>query len=145
MLRCLSNSFTGALRASSAPSAQRLVSLFHCSSICEEMGTVKWFNFKKGYGFIIGDDTKQYFAHFQEVKRTGFKALVPFERVTFDVQETEKGLCATNIGNNEGNELEDINFALERRRSQTRMRPQEQKEPQGTEPEAEGGPGVVQS
>jgi len=58
-------------------------------------GTVKWFNIKKGFGFINGEDGKDYFAHFSAVP-SGVN-LKDDDAVTFDVAETDKGLQAQNI------------------------------------------------
>jgi len=58
-------------------------------------GTVKWFNIKKGFGFINGEDGKDYFAHFSAVPN-GVN-LRDDDAVTFDVAETDKGLQAQNI------------------------------------------------
>ena len=60
-------------------------------------GTVKWFNARKGYGFINGSDGTDYFAHFQEIQIEGFKTLQEGEAVTFEVGEGEKGPVAKNI------------------------------------------------
>ena len=58
-------------------------------------GTVKWFNGQKGFGFVQGEDGKDYFVHFSAVPED-----VPLnegDKVTFDVVETEKGEQAQNI------------------------------------------------
>ena len=62
-----------------------------------EQGSVKWFNSRKGYGFINGSDGTDYFAHFQEIQVEGFKTLQEGEAVTFEVGEGEKGPVAKNI------------------------------------------------
>jgi cold shock protein len=58
-------------------------------------GTVKWFNKKKGYGFIKGDDEKDYFVHYTAVPRGVF--LREEDKVTFDPIQNEKGLQAQNV------------------------------------------------
>ena len=58
-------------------------------------GTVKWFNKKKGYGFIKGEDEKDYFVHYTSVPRGVF--LREEDTVTFDPVENEKGLQAQNV------------------------------------------------
>ena len=60
-------------------------------------GSVKWFAPKKGYGFIIVRDGKDYFCHYTEIQATGFKNLNPRDEVSFDVKETPRGFVATNV------------------------------------------------
>ena len=63
------------------------------------LGTVKWFNDAKGFGFITpaggGEDL---FAHFSAITMNGFKTLKEGERVSFDVVDGPKGKQAANIG-----------------------------------------------
>jgi len=60
-------------------------------------GTVKWFNSDKGYGFITGEDEKDYFAHYSQIQGEGYKSLEQGQSVTFDVVEGPKGPNASNI------------------------------------------------
>lgn len=60
-------------------------------------GTVKWFNNKKGYGYIIGEDEKEYFVHYTNIVSEGFKTLKENQEVTFDTTSTEKGIMAINV------------------------------------------------
>ena len=63
-------------------------------------GKVKWFNAKKGYGFLVmedGTETFDIFVHYSGLNMEGFKALKPGETVTFDVIEAEKGRQAVNV------------------------------------------------
>ena len=60
-------------------------------------GTVKWFDERKGYGFIAQEDGKDVFVHFSSITRAGFKTLAEGDEVTFDVEENERGLVAKNV------------------------------------------------
>ncbi|MCR5201609.1 MAG: cold shock domain-containing protein [Lachnospiraceae bacterium] len=60
-------------------------------------GTVKWFNAKKGYGFISDETDKEVFVHFSALQMDGFKVLEENDQVEFDVVEGEKGPQAANV------------------------------------------------
>ena len=60
-------------------------------------GRVKWFNEKKGFGFISRDDGNDVFVHFSAIKRDGFKSLIEGDEVEFEVTQGPKGLQATNV------------------------------------------------
>lgn len=60
-------------------------------------GIVKWFNEQKGYGFISQNNGQDLFVHFSSINMSGFKTLTEGERVTFDVEETDRGLQAKNV------------------------------------------------
>jgi CspA family cold shock protein len=60
-------------------------------------GSVKWFNEKKGFGFISQDDGNDVFVHFSAIKRDGFKVLYEGDQVEFEVTQGPKGLQATNV------------------------------------------------
>ena len=60
-------------------------------------GTVKWFNAKKGYGFISDEQGNDVFVHFSALNMDGFKELKDGERVEFEVTEGEKGPQAANV------------------------------------------------
>jgi len=60
-------------------------------------GKVKWFNAEKGYGFITAENGKEYFAHFSQIKKDGYKSLAEGEAVSFDVTEGQRGPQASNI------------------------------------------------
>ena len=61
------------------------------------IGTVKWFNEAKGFGFISQEGGEDVFVHFSTIQGTGFKTLAEGERVTFDVVKGPKGLQAANV------------------------------------------------
>lgn len=60
-------------------------------------GTVKWFNAKKGFGFISDESGKDVFVHYSALNMDGFKVLEENEEVEFDVIEGEKGSQAANV------------------------------------------------
>ncbi len=60
-------------------------------------GTVKWFSEKKGYGFIEQEDGQDVFVHFSSIDMPGFKTLSEGERVTFDMEESDRGPVAKNV------------------------------------------------
>lgn len=64
-------------------------------------GTVKWFNAKKGYGFIFTSDNKEYFAHHTAIQGSGYRLLYPDQTVEFEIEESDKGPRAINIQPNE--------------------------------------------
>ncbi len=60
-------------------------------------GTVKWFDSKKGYGFITADEGKEVFVHFSGINIEGFKALKEGQSVEFELGEGTKGEQAVNV------------------------------------------------
>jgi CspA family cold shock protein len=54
-------------------------------------GVVKWFSNTKGFGFITGADSKDYFCHFSKIKMAGYRYLREGENVEFDIVEKSKG------------------------------------------------------
>ncbi|GEB40525.1 cold-shock protein [Leuconostoc lactis] len=62
-----------------------------------ETGTVKWFNGDKGFGFITRENGDDVFAHFSAIQSDGFKTLDEGQSVTFDVENSDRGLQAANI------------------------------------------------
>lgn len=53
-------------------------------------GTVKWFNVRRGYGFISDEDNIDYFVHFSEIQGDGFKRLREGQKVSFEPGEDDK-------------------------------------------------------
>ena len=60
-------------------------------------GTVKWFNERKGFGFIEMDGGKDIFVHHSAIRAEGFRTLYEGQRVCFDVQQGQKGQAADNV------------------------------------------------
>lgn len=60
-------------------------------------GKVKWFNNKKGYGFLIGDDGVETFIHYTGIIGMKYKTLVEAEPVQYDIVECKRGMQAVNV------------------------------------------------
>lgn len=60
-------------------------------------GKVKWFNEKKGYGFIEKDEGGDVFVHFSAITGSGFRTLMEGQKVDFEVEKGPKGLQASNV------------------------------------------------
>jgi CspA family cold shock protein len=60
-------------------------------------GVVKWFNEKKGFGFIEQEEGPDVFVHFSGINKSGFKSLKEGDQVTFDIEEGQKGPRAVNV------------------------------------------------
>ncbi|MGD9365358.1 MAG: cold shock domain-containing protein [Desulfobacteraceae bacterium] len=60
-------------------------------------GTVKWFNNKKGYGFINEETGRDIFVHFSSINMDGYKSLTEGEQVIFDIEESTRGPEAKNV------------------------------------------------
>jgi len=61
------------------------------------LGTVKWFNDAKGYGFISQDTGEDVFVHYTAIQMDGFRSLTEGEKVEFEVQRGPKGLQAVAV------------------------------------------------
>ena len=61
------------------------------------VGTVKWFNATKGYGFIGRDEGEDVFVHFSAIQTDGYRKLVAEQQVEFSVEDGPKGLQAANV------------------------------------------------
>lgn len=60
-------------------------------------GTVKWFDVKKGFGFLISPEGKDVFVHFSCIEGDGFRALKDGEKVEYEQIDGQKGLSARNV------------------------------------------------
>jgi len=61
------------------------------------VGTVKWFNATKGYGFIGREEGEDVFVHFSAIQTDGYRKLVAEQQVEFSVEDGPKGLQAANV------------------------------------------------
>ena len=62
-----------------------------------EQGKVKWFNAEKGFGFIEREGGEDVFIHFSAIQIDGYKSLDEGQSVTFEVEQGQRGLQATNV------------------------------------------------
>ncbi|HET8940737.1 MAG TPA: cold-shock protein [Rudaea sp.] len=62
-----------------------------------QIGTVKWFNDAKGFGFISRDSGPDVFVHFRAISGSGFRTLQEGQKVSFEVTQGQKGLQAENV------------------------------------------------
>ena len=60
-------------------------------------GVVKWFNEKKGFGFIAVDESNDVFVHYSAISMPGFKTLAEGDRVSFEIENTDRGPAARNV------------------------------------------------
>ena len=62
-----------------------------------QIGTVKWFNDAKGFGFISRENGPDVFVHFRAITGAGFRTLAEGQRVVFDLTQGQKGPQAENV------------------------------------------------
>jgi cold shock protein len=60
-------------------------------------GLVKWFNANKGYGFIKREEGQDLFVHFSSINMQGYKSLTEGDKVSFEVEDTDRGPQAKNV------------------------------------------------
>ena len=61
------------------------------------IGNVKWFDARKGFGFIVGEEGEDVFVHFSVIQRDGFRVLKDGDQVQYEVERGAKGLLARNV------------------------------------------------
>jgi CspA family cold shock protein len=61
------------------------------------IGTVKWFNSGKGYGFLAREDGADVFVHFSAIQSDGYRTLTEGQKVEFSIEKGPKGLQAVNV------------------------------------------------
>lgn len=64
-------------------------------------GVVKFFDNRKGFGFLTGEDGNEVYVHFSDIQQEGFKSLKDGESVTYDVEDSEKGPHAVRVVKND--------------------------------------------
>ncbi len=79
------------------PEVWNYENFFRKEGVTMAEGIVKWFNSSKGYGFIEQEDGPDVFVHHSGINSTGFKSLNEGDRVTFDIEQGQKGPAATNV------------------------------------------------
>ncbi|WP_075185256.1 cold-shock protein [Teredinibacter haidensis] len=63
-----------------------------------ELGTVKWFNNARGYGFITrGEESEDIFVHYRNIRGDGYRSLNEGQKVEFELQKGDKGLQAEDV------------------------------------------------
>lgn len=60
-------------------------------------GIVKWFSVRKGYGFIEKEDGADVFVHYSDINMPGFKVLSPSDKVSFEIEMSDRGSKAINV------------------------------------------------
>ena len=89
-----------------ASGAQRLKVRVAGMEVPMATGAVKWFDEKKGYGFIEGQDGRDIFVHFSDIQEEGFRKLAEGETVQYELLQGQKGPRAANvIRQNPGNNV----------------------------------------
>lgn len=61
------------------------------------VGTVKWFNATKGYGFLAREGGEDVFVHFSAIQMSGYRSLTEGQKVEFSIEKGPKGLQAVNV------------------------------------------------
>ena len=97
LLLFIATSFASQLLGGGSSSESESESESSYSSSDRETGTVKWFNVRKGYGFITRDAGDDVFVHFRNIEGSGRRAIEEGQRVSFVVTDGDKGLQADEV------------------------------------------------
>ena len=97
LLLFIATSFASQLIGGGSSSESESESESSYSSSDRETGTVKWFNVRKGYGFITRDAGDDVFVHFRNIEGSGRRAIEEGQRVSFVVTDGDKGLQADEV------------------------------------------------
>jgi len=90
------------------------------TQLLEVNGTVKWFDPRKGFGFIIGPDEQDIFVHFTVIEGDGFRVLKDGSSVCYDAEHNEKGWRATKVHQARDEESDDAPEVVVPRRTYSR-------------------------
>ncbi len=82
-------------------------------TISGQIGTVKWFDPKKGFGFIVGPEGQDIFVHYSQISGDGFRVLKDGADVSYDAINGDKGWHATRVDRPEGAESQDAGDGAE--------------------------------
>jgi CspA family cold shock protein len=84
-------------RPSNSITSGRAQVILFCGRTVMPRGTVKWFDSKKGFGFILGEEGEDIFVHFSVIQGDGFRSLKDGETVDYEFERGQKGLLAKNV------------------------------------------------
>lgn len=76
-------------------------------------GVVKWFDPRKGFGFIVGPDGQDIFVHYSVIEGDGFRALKDGSKVVYDADKTERGWKSTRVVQTESSESSEPSDSIE--------------------------------
>lgn len=87
----------GSMAAPSRAANEESIPSSESDDIDREMGTVKWFNVSKGFGFIVREDGEEIFVHFRSIRGEGRRSLRDGQSVSFVVSQSDKGPQAEDV------------------------------------------------
>lgn len=74
--------------------------------LTDQQGPVKWFDARKGFGFIVGPEGQDVFVHFSKIEGDGYRVLEDGTEVSYDAEKTDRGWHATRVVRTEPAEIE---------------------------------------